>query len=99
MQKNPILIGVNYLLIDNFKHFRVHLLAYYNLCLPSKIDAKNVNIEICSLNNKLTKMSVIDSKTCRICLSPNSAFVSVFGVWFKRPVDQIIHQVCKVKVS
>lgn len=46
-----------------------------------------------------TETTVIDGKTCRICLSPNSAFINVFSRFHTRQLDKIIFQVCRVKVN
>lgn len=44
-------------------------------------------------------MASIDDNTCRICLSPNSAFISVFGMFHKRSVKEIIENLVQIKID
>lgn len=42
-------------------------------------------------------MSIIDDKTCRICLSPNSAFINILSTFHNRSVQEIIENLVRIK--
>lgn len=44
-------------------------------------------------------MSLFDLHSCRICLAPDSAFVSVFGSFHERSVEEIILEICGANVN
>ncbi|XP_070489884.1 gastrula zinc finger protein XlCGF7.1-like [Chironomus tepperi] len=44
-------------------------------------------------------MSAINDSSCRICLTSNSAFISVFGKFHNRLVKEIIENLVKIKID